>query len=132
MSTIPKFKTAFNAKECPRYYEKPVGKSMTVPDMALSIKEILDRFARGLPLDNERIPMYHGEDMPPDIKKMDLSEVEDLKRENAELILQQQKDLQEQGIRYQEDQNYKKFKERYEKEHVEEIVKPKTETDEKK
>lgn len=47
--------------------------SMTVPDQVMSLKEILDRFARGLPLDGEKLPVWDGEDdYFPDLSKMDL------------------------------------------------------------
>ena len=51
--------------------------SMTVPDQALSIKEILSRFSRGLPVGGFPTTfddMDDPEDMLPDPRTMDLSE----------------------------------------------------------
>lgn len=52
--------------------------SVTVPDQSMSIREIMDRFARGLPLDGERVPWYEGTDEEiqengdfPDITRLD-------------------------------------------------------------
>lgn len=64
--------------------------SQTVPDQSLSIREILDRFARGLPIDGERVPVYDdSEDALPDPSHLDLAErqelAEDYRREIASI-----------------------------------------------
>lgn len=52
--------------------------SMTIPDQTMSIREILDRFARGLPLGGQRVPVYNGEDDDlPDLQHMDLADREE-------------------------------------------------------
>lgn len=85
-----KFKTPFNANEFPKYTEDKFGPSMTVPDQTMSLKDILTRYARGLPIEGEKFPVYHGEEeMPPDLKKMDLSEIHDLRTRVAEEIYEQ-------------------------------------------
>lgn len=49
--------------------------SLTIPDQAMSIREIMERYARGLPLDNVKVPIYNGEDDDfPDLAKMDLAD----------------------------------------------------------
>lgn len=45
----------------PRKYETTDKPSMTIPDQALTIVQILDRYARGLPLGGEKVPMYDSE-----------------------------------------------------------------------
>lgn len=48
--------------------------SMTVPDLSMSVKEIIDRANMGLPPEGERVPIYdEGNDMP-DISHMDLAD----------------------------------------------------------
>lgn len=75
-----KFKTQWNSNEFPSNYEKVSSLSMTIPDQSMTVKEIMDRYARGLPVSGERVPVYHGEEfVPPELEKMDLSEIEDLK-----------------------------------------------------
>ena len=49
---------------------------MTIPDQAMSIQEILRRFAQGLPLGGQKVPLY-DEDLPFDaqqFQKMDLAD----------------------------------------------------------
>lgn len=46
--------------------------SLTVPNMALSIRQILDRYARGLPLGGQRLPVYDEDNDLPDIRTLDL------------------------------------------------------------
>lgn len=66
--------------------EVNVGPSMTVPDQTLSIQEILDRFARGLPVSGGRAPIFDEEDELPDLRTLDLAERQELKeRYTAEL-----------------------------------------------
>lgn len=52
------------------------GVSMTVPDQSMTIQEILQRYARGLPLGGQRVPMYEDDDIGamPDIHTMDLAD----------------------------------------------------------
>lgn len=62
--------------------ESDFGPSVTVPDQSMSVKEILDRFARGLPLDGARVPIWDGEEETPDLRRLDLAEIEYMIREN--------------------------------------------------
>jgi len=59
-------------------YEKNDGISLTVPNEALSIREIMSRYAAGLPITGMKVPMYHGDTTEgldlDNWKKMDLSE----------------------------------------------------------
>lgn len=55
------------------------GVSLTVPDQAMSLRTILDRFARGLPIGvSSNVPVYGSDDPDtydwPDPRTMDLSE----------------------------------------------------------
>lgn len=63
-------------------YEKQPGEvfkqpSLTRPDMTYTPKEMLLRYQRGLPLDKVRDMSYHGDDMYPDTRSMDLVEVQE-------------------------------------------------------
>lgn len=54
------------------------GPSVTVPDMSLTIKEILDNHVRGIP-SPELFPVYYGEeDYMPNPATLDLTEKQDL------------------------------------------------------
>ena len=88
------FRSNRNAKNLPKQYETNTEPSKTIPDQTLSITEILKRYASGLPLEGARVPIYNGDEAVPDTRKMDLSEIEDLKRSNQEHIQELQKDLQ--------------------------------------
>lgn len=90
-----KFKTPWNKSEFPvDKGEVNTQPSQTVPDQTLSLKELLDRYARGLPIVGEKFPIYNGdeEDLP-DLKKMDLSEIADLKEKLDKQIKEQQGEL---------------------------------------
>lgn len=51
--------------------------SLTVPDQALDLREILRRFAAGIPMDIGKIPVYDEDNDLPDFRKMDLAEREE-------------------------------------------------------
>lgn len=62
--------------------------SMTVPDQTMSIKTLLERNARGLPLEGARVPLYDSDsskpdyddpDHIPDPRYLDLAEREELR-----------------------------------------------------
>lgn len=96
-----KFKTAWNADEFDiplEYNEEP---SMTVPDQSMSVREIMDRFARGLPVSGHKVPVYDGEEDLPDMKKLDLSERAEMIEANAALIKEMQGQLQKDKIEYE-------------------------------
>lgn len=61
--------------------------ALTVPDQTLSIREILDRFARGIPMENvAKIPSYDGEENElPDIRTLDLAEIQAYAQEAEDL-----------------------------------------------
>lgn len=80
-----KVKNSLNAAQFERHYEYNAQPSETVPDQTLTIKQILDRFARGLPV-NRGIQLYdeeHEDNDLPDFRTMDFAEREEF-REAAE------------------------------------------------
>lgn len=98
---LPKIKTQWNKHLFPDYYEINNQPSLTVPDQTMTIKQILDRYARGIPFDNAKIPIYDGED---DVleginwQSMDLTEREAFK----EQISQELFELQRQRLAHEE------------------------------
>jgi hypothetical protein len=73
----------YNSEE--QQYEVNKQKSLTIPDQALSIKEILNRFARGLDIEGFK-PIYDddindNDDYLPDPRTLDLAEREELKEQ---------------------------------------------------
>ena len=70
-----KWKTQYNAHAYDKQYEKNSLPSLTIPDQTLSVKEIMDRFVRGLPVEGAKIPIYEGDESDlPDLSRMDLTE----------------------------------------------------------
>lgn len=67
--------------------EKFTMPSKTVPDQTMSINEILQRYARGLPIEGAKVPMYDESDDPvylPDPRTLDLTELQELRQEIVE------------------------------------------------
>lgn len=69
--------------------------SKTIPDETLSIKQILERYARGLPIGGGRVPIYEGEDNDlPDPRTLDLAERQEMAesfREQLDMFNDQQR-----------------------------------------
>jgi len=91
MSKTLKFRTHHNGHLFKKQREKNTQPSRTIPDQSMTITEIMTRFASGLPLGGEKVPMYEGEDYMPEFKNMDLAEREEAMR-LAEEELDQLKD----------------------------------------
>jgi hypothetical protein len=92
---MKKFNTILNYKEYKGQVNKQ--KSLTVPDQALSIKEIMNRYARGLPIEQFK-PLYdenidEDSEYIPDPRTMDLADRQEFKEQilqEFETIRQQQ------------------------------------------
>lgn len=69
-----KVKNTLNYNEFNKDYEVNTLPSLTIPDQNMSIREIIDRYSRGLPV-TSFTPVYEGEDFDlPDPKTLDLVE----------------------------------------------------------
>lgn len=100
------------------------GISMTVPDQSMTLKQILTRFAHGhVPtgregfyLEEEDIPYNNGID----VRKLDLSEIADLKNSNIEYIQRFKNELAEKNKQLLADKEKQRLEEYYNKRKQEE------------
>jgi hypothetical protein len=76
-----KIKHSLNAKNFPTKGKIFTQPSLTVPDQTMSIKTILERYSRGLPVGGRLDDYYDEEDTMPDYRTLDLSEIADLHNE---------------------------------------------------
>lgn len=86
-----------------------MGPSVTIPDQTLDVRTLMERHARGMPLDmGVRKPLWYNGEFP-DIQKMDISEIAEMKRQVAADVQKMKEDLnrKEEYRRYQELQGYK-------------------------
>lgn len=75
-----KFRHSYNYDHTKNKGELNTLPSETIPNQSMSIQEILSRWTRGLPMTGAKVPVYNGDDLLPDLKKMDLVELDELKR----------------------------------------------------
>lgn len=67
--------------------EKHSGDTETIPDQSLSVREILDRFTKGLGVPGGKVPMYYGEEVEyPNFDRMDISERHDWVRDSKQFV----------------------------------------------
>ena len=73
-------KNYLNRDSFPKKYKEFTMPSETVPDQSLTMRQILDRYARGLPLD-VKTPIWEEDDELnplPDVRTLDLTEKQDM------------------------------------------------------
>lgn len=69
------FRTQWDDRKNPTG-EKNNGISETIPDQAMSIRTLIQRYAHGLPLSGAKTPLYEDEnEFTPDFATMDLTEL---------------------------------------------------------
>jgi len=69
-------KTFYNAHEFKKQYEYNNGVSETIPNMAMTVKELIARFASGMPLALGKQPIFEGDaEEVQDLDTMDLIEL---------------------------------------------------------
>lgn len=90
-------KNLFNYKPSPG--KRFTQKSITIPDDAMSIREIMNRFSRGIPVPNERPVYYEGDVLNPDLNTMDLTDLEKYQKG----ILNKLEDIKHQAKTVQEE-----------------------------
>lgn len=77
-----------NANEREKNYRVFTQPSQTVPDQTMSIKEILERYAKGLPIGGGLEPIYEEEDTnginPRTLDLVDLQEIKEYNKNNIE------------------------------------------------
>lgn len=81
-----KIKNMLNAIDFPYLGEVNNEPSMTIPDQTMSIRTILERHSRGLPVGGSLDVYYDEDDTMPDYRTLDLSEIADLKQEVKDTI----------------------------------------------
>ncbi len=72
-----KIRNILNATTFEKSYEINNEPDQCIPDQSMTVREIMDRFTRGLPLDAGKVPIYEGEEYTPDILHMDLADREE-------------------------------------------------------
>ncbi|QGF19325.1 hypothetical protein [Antarctic microvirus CAA_003_V_9] len=88
-----------NFKFKPEHMEHPTGVSLTLPDQSMSVKTIYDRFARGQSINQKEYTGGFFEEEIPNLKKLDLVELQELSRNNQsqiEILREQLKTQEEQ------------------------------------
>lgn len=70
--------------------------SVTIPSQTLTVRQIMDRYKRGMPLEGRtKTPLYYNGEFP-DLKNMDLSEIDSLRKQVNNDVKTLQQTLQQQ------------------------------------
>lgn len=77
------------------------GQSMTAPDQALTMRQIVQRFVQGRPLPSSGEPVYH-EDYVPDFKRLDLVEIDEYVEHINERVKTLKQEAKRQASRFEE------------------------------
>lgn len=103
--TQMQFATQYNNKRVrdPESNKKP---SLTIPDQSMTIREIMTRYAKGLPISGGRVPLYENEDgeedFYPDIEHMDLADRQQFLEDSKKQIQEAQAEVKRREQRNKE------------------------------
>lgn len=98
----PTIRTRYTSMFYPKNMEMNIMPSMTVPDMSMTVGELVKRFAQGLPLDGGKTPLWEEEGDMPDMVKLDLAERQQVIEEAVEEIKTIEKRVKERKQRGQQ------------------------------
>lgn len=89
--------------------------SLTVPDQSMTIREIINRSQKGLPVSGVRVPMYNETDdgIMPDLSRMDISEIYTLKQQLKKRESEIRKKLEEDQFNEQQRQTEEYYKKKF-------------------
>lgn len=90
---MTKFKVQFSDEYYSPGAEINTKPSATVPDQTMSIREIMRRFASGLPISGEKVPMYDEENDLPDPRSLDLIDRQEWLEETRNDVAEMQQKL---------------------------------------
>lgn len=89
------------------------SKTLTVPDQAMTIPEILARYARGLSLENGKIPIYENDDIDDysfiDLRKLDFTERQELRETIDNRVREMRQDMEKQRLDKEKKENERKL-----------------------
>lgn len=100
-----KFQTAYNYNYLDHKGEKNNLPSMTIPDQSMTVAELVERNKRGLPLGGAKVPIWEENpetEFLPDVKRLDLAEIQEMKENARAIIEEKQADLQKYEKKKQE------------------------------
>ena len=62
--------------------------SLTIPDQTMSMRTIMERYAKGLPITNVKTPIYDEENVSSgvDLRKLDLVDIQEMGMEHKKTI----------------------------------------------
>lgn len=76
---LPRVKNQANYNMFPEKFEESKSPSLTQPNQAMTVLEMIRRHQKGLPIDgNTAIPLFNGEDALPDISDLDLADQQEI------------------------------------------------------
>lgn len=95
---MKRIKNSLNSDLFPTDGETNELPSLTVPDQSMSVRELLERHTRGLGNTGVKVPMYDDEDELPDVRTLDLAELEELREQNREQMKLIRDNVQKQKV----------------------------------
>ena len=91
-----KIRSQYNFVASEEEGEKDFGISLTVPDQALTVRDLITRYTRGRALPAGRTPIWNGEEEFPDFERMTIQEQLDYKMDLEIYIREKRQELADQ------------------------------------
>lgn len=117
---LPRIKNSANANDFPKENRDCGGKSATVPDQTMSLREIVRRYTRGVPLPVVAGGYFDEEESEGiDLRTLDISEVDEMVKKARETV----KENEGKKAKHKKQKEDEEYKQRVEKEIHEKITK---------
>lgn len=90
--------------------------SITIPDQSMTVREILDRHSRGIPITGQGVPQFLGDEYAPNAKMLDLTEIHAMRQEAKRLLDEYRKNEADKAAKEKEDADRARFRKEFEEE----------------
>lgn len=79
--------------------------SLTIPDQTMSIRTIMERYARGLPFEDRKTPLFDTDDLSTgvDLRKLDLVDIQEMSQTHKKTIKTHKDSLEKAAKKKQHD-----------------------------
>ena len=80
--------------------------SLTIPDQTMTIRTIMERYARGLPFEDRKTPLFDVDELSTgvDLRKLDLVDIQEMSSDHKKTINKHKQSLEKAAKKKQNDE----------------------------
>jgi hypothetical protein len=79
--------------------------TLTIPDQTMSMRTIMERYARGLPFEDRKVPLFDVDELSTgvDLRKLDLVDIQEMSMEHKKTLKKHKESVEEADKKRQHD-----------------------------